>query len=49
MPCLVTYTASHSLLDQTCRVAVERQIAYGRAQGVPWGISESAYSPATAP
>jgi cyclic beta-1,2-glucan synthetase len=44
MPCLVTYTASHSLLDQTCRVAVERQIAYGRARGVPWGISESAYS-----
>ena len=27
-----------------CHSAVRRQIAYGRARGVPWGISESAYN-----
>ncbi len=44
MPCLVTYTPSHSLLEQTCRVAVKRQIAHGNTHGVPWGVSESAYA-----
>ena len=33
-----------TLLDQTCRAAVARQIAYGRQRGVPWGISESGYN-----
>jgi len=32
------------LLDQTCKVAVERQIEYGKKRGVPWGISESGYN-----
>ena len=33
-----------SLLEQTCRLAVQRQISYGQSRGVPWGISESAYN-----
>ncbi|MEO8487023.1 MAG: glucoamylase family protein, partial [Betaproteobacteria bacterium] len=44
MPMLVMPTYEHSLLDQTCRAAVERQIAYGRELGVPWGMSESGYN-----
>jgi len=44
MPLLVMRSPPHSLLDQTCRRAVERQISYGNECGVPWGISESAYN-----
>jgi cyclic beta-1,2-glucan synthetase len=44
MPLLVMPARRFSLLDQTCHAAVERQIAYGGALGVPWGISESAYN-----
>ena len=33
-----------SLLDQTSRLVVKRQIAYGAERGVPWGVSESAYN-----
>ncbi len=44
MPVLVMPSTPNSLLDQTHRAAVTRQIAYGRAQHVPWGISESAYN-----
>ena len=44
MPSLVMYTPRGSLLDQTCRLAIERQIEYGGEHGVPWGISESAYN-----
>src|SRR4029453_5070227 len=33
-----------SLLAQTCRLVVRRQIQYGFERGVPWGISESAYN-----
>jgi cellobiose phosphorylase len=44
MPLLVMPTYDHTLLDQTCRAAVARQIEYGRQRGVPWGISESAYN-----
>lgn len=44
MPSLVMYTPRGSLLDQTCRIIVERQISYGNENGVPWGISESAYN-----
>ena len=32
-----------TLLDQTHRAAVARQIEYGRERSVPWGVSESAY------
>jgi hypothetical protein len=34
----------HTLLDQTCRGAVQRQIEYGAQRGVPWGVSESGYN-----
>ena len=44
MPILVMPSTPHSLLDQTHRAAVARQIAYGRERHVPWGISESAYN-----
>lgn len=44
MPSLVTFTPRYSLLDQTCRLVVKRQIEYGEECGVPWGISESAFN-----
>ena len=33
-----------SLLEQTGRLAVGRQITYGRERGVPWGVSEAGYN-----
>ncbi|QPK64512.1 phosphorylase [Methylomonas sp. LL1] len=44
MPSLVTFTPRYSLLDQTCRLVVNRQIEYGEQRGVPWGVSESAFN-----
>ncbi len=44
MPLLVMPTYGNTLLDQTCKAAVARQIEYGRQRGVPWGISESGYN-----
>ena len=44
MPSLVTFTPRYSLLDQTCRLIVKRQIEYGKQCGVPWGVSESAFN-----
>ena len=44
MPLLLMRDRPGTLLSETCRHVVSRQIAYGRAQGVPWGISESAYA-----
>jgi len=44
MPSLVTFTPRYSLLDQTCRLVVMRQIEYGKYCGVPWGVSESAFN-----
>ncbi len=44
MPQLVMPSYDGTLLDQTCRAAVARQIAYGRQRSVPWGISESGYN-----
>ncbi|HWN06549.1 MAG TPA: glucoamylase family protein, partial [Steroidobacteraceae bacterium] len=44
MPQLVMPGYDGTLLDQTCRAAVARQIAYGRQHSVPWGISESGYN-----
>ena len=43
MPLLVMPAYENSLLDQTYKTAVARQIEYGRQRGVPWGISESGY------
>jgi cellobiose phosphorylase len=44
MPLLFTRSFRNSLLQNACAVAVERQIEYGQERGVPWGISESAFS-----
>jgi cellobiose phosphorylase len=44
MPLLVMPTYEDTLLDQTYRAAVERQIEYGRHRGVPWGSSESGFN-----
>ncbi|TJY63223.1 cyclic beta 1-2 glucan synthetase [Sinimarinibacterium sp. CAU 1509] len=44
MPLLVMPSYSGTLLDQTCRAAVARQIAYGKQLGLPWGISESGFN-----
>jgi cyclic beta-1,2-glucan synthetase len=44
MPALVMDSPPASLLDQTARLVVRRQMAYAAAHGVPWGISESAYN-----
>ncbi|MDH4172660.1 MAG: glycosyl transferase, partial [Betaproteobacteria bacterium] len=44
MPSLVMRAPAGSLLEQTSRLVVRRQIAYGAELGVPWGLSESAYN-----
>tara|TARA_R110000868_G_scaffold373543_1_gene637746 strand:+ start:125245 stop:133872 length:8628 start_codon:yes stop_codon:yes gene_type:complete len=44
MPELVMREPEGGQLGRTCRLVVARQIAYGRAQGVPWGISESGFN-----
>jgi cellobiose phosphorylase len=44
MPLLVMPSYENTLLDETCRAAVERQIAHGKELGVPWGMSESGYN-----
>ncbi|MBI2203895.1 MAG: glycosyl transferase [Candidatus Rokubacteria bacterium] len=44
MPALVMHTPAGSLLEQTSRLVVRRQIAYGAERGVPWGVSESGYN-----
>jgi cyclic beta-1,2-glucan synthetase len=44
MPSLVMRAPTGSLLEQTSRRIVRRQIAYAKKLGLPWGISESAYN-----
>ena len=44
MPALVMRSLPSTLLDQSAAGAVWRQLAYGAARGVPWGVSESAYN-----
>ncbi len=44
MPKLVLPTYPNTLMDQSYKEAVDRQINYGRQQNVPWGISESCYN-----
>jgi len=43
MPTLFLKSFPETLLDQSCRAVVARQISYGREKNVPWGISESGY------
>lgn len=44
MPDLVLRAPGGSLLAQTSRLVVKRQIQYGKELELPWGISESAYN-----
>ena len=44
MPLLVMPAHPGTLLGASCQGAVARQIRYGRARGVPWGISESCFN-----
>jgi cellobiose phosphorylase len=44
MPMLVMPTYENTLLDQTAKAVVQKQIDYGRKRNVPWGISESGYN-----
>src|SRR6185436_13824314 len=44
MPLLVMPNYDNTLLDQTNRAIVQKQIEYGKKRGVPWGISESGYN-----
>ncbi|MGV8073768.1 MAG: GH36-type glycosyl hydrolase domain-containing protein [Syntrophobacteraceae bacterium] len=44
MPLLVMPTFENTLLDQTYKAAVARQIEYGKKRAVPWGISECGYN-----
>ena len=44
MPPLVMRAPTGSLLEQTDRLVVRRQIEYGAKLGLPWGISKSAYN-----
>ncbi|MFP5419244.1 MAG: GH36-type glycosyl hydrolase domain-containing protein, partial [Gammaproteobacteria bacterium] len=44
MPQLIMPSYDDTLLEETCKAAVMRQIEYGRQRAVPWGISESCYN-----
>jgi cyclic beta-1,2-glucan synthetase len=44
MPELLLRRYPETLLAESCQSAVARQISYGQERGVPWGISESAFS-----
>ncbi|HEY7038272.1 MAG TPA: glucoamylase family protein [Methylomirabilota bacterium] len=44
MPELVMHVLPGSLLAETSRLVVRRQMSYGAEHRVPWGISESAYN-----
>ena len=44
MPMLVMPSYENTILDQTHKAVVAKQIDYGKKRGVPWGISESGYN-----
>ncbi|MCU0463544.1 MAG: cellobiose phosphorylase [Anaerolineae bacterium] len=43
MPALFMKHYEQTFITQSCRAAVDDQIAYGKSKNVPWGISESAF------
>jgi len=45
MPQLMMPSYASTLLDQTCKAAVSRQIEYGRQRAVPWGFPNPAITP----
>ncbi len=44
LPLTIMPSYDNTLLAQTYRAVVHRQIEYGRQHGVPWGVSESGYN-----
>ncbi|KNZ30803.1 MAG: carbohydrate-binding protein [Methylibium sp. NZG] len=44
MPTLVLDEPQGSVLRDACSAALHEQIAFADAQGIPWGLSESAYA-----
>ena len=44
MPLLVMRVYPDTLLDETYRAVIDRQMRYAASRRVPWGISESAYN-----
>lgn len=44
MPNLVMPSYENTLIDQSNRGVIKRQMEYGRQNDVPWGISESCYN-----
>ncbi|MHA6684796.1 GH36-type glycosyl hydrolase domain-containing protein [Mesorhizobium sp. A556] len=44
MPPLVMKEPRGSILNQTSKLIIKRQIQYGDSKNVPWGISEAAYN-----
>ena len=44
MPLILQRSFESSLLDKAVKEAVAVQVGYGRGRGVPWGMSESAFS-----
>lgn len=44
MPLIFNKQYPESLMGDACQAAVDCQIDYGKMRGIPWGISESAFS-----
>ena len=44
MPSLIMRSPTGSLLEETSRLIVRRQVDYAKSLGIPWGISEAAYN-----
>ena len=44
MPTLVMQEQQGGILNQSNKLSVRRQIEYGRARNMPWGVSESAFN-----
>lgn len=44
LPTVLAATPPGTLLDVSCRAAIDRQVAFGNEHGVPWGVSECAFA-----
>ena len=44
MPLLVMPSYENTLLEQTYKAVIQKQIEYGKKRNIPWGISESGYN-----
>ena len=43
MPNLFMESYPNTLIDESCRVAIEQQMQYGAERNIPWGTSEASY------